>query len=58
MGLQKNLENGRLHFNIYLTSPITAKLCLVNFLEKMIGTWFYLATNFFGQNHGATNFRL
>ena len=52
MRLLKSNENGRLHFNIRWTSPMAEKLYLVNFLEKMMGIWFYLAGCFFGRNHG------
>ena len=57
-GFLQNTENGCLHFKICYTLYISAQLSLVNFFEKMMGTWFYLPGRFLGRNHGRTNFWL
>ena len=57
-GLLKNTEKRGIHFNICWTLYISAQLSLVNFFEKMMGTWFYLPGRFLGRNHGRTNFWL
>ena len=41
--LLKNTEKQCFRFDICWTLPIAAKLSLVNFFEKMGGTWFNLA---------------